>query len=175
MIFVLTGPVHSGKTTVLRNVVQELRRQNYRIGGFFCESIRKNEEIVGYDLLDIKEGRSVPLIRREGEEDWQRIGDYFFIPEGLAQAEKIILQEKDADILVVDEVGPLELSGEGFWPALKKVIFDPLFHCLLVVRTKILGDFLSVLGECEVKIFDVKNKEAFQKMIDAIKVEKKGS
>ncbi len=169
MIFILTGPVHSGKTTLVKNIVRELKRQNFKIGGFLSNTILKNEEIVGYDLFDLREERTIPFIRRTGEKKWQKMGSFFFIPQGLAKAENIILQEKDVDILVVDEVGPLELSGKGFWLALKKVIFNPLNIYLLVIRTNILGDFLSMLGKREVKIFDIKNKEIFPQIIQEIK------
>jgi nucleoside-triphosphatase THEP1 len=174
MIFILTGPVHSGKTTLLEYVVRELKRQKYRIGGFLSDPIWEGEQTVGYDLFDLREERSIPFIRSAGEEKWQKIGSYFFIPQGMTQAEKIILGEKDVDLLVVDEVGPLELTGEGFWPALKQVISDPIKSFLFVARKSILEDFLLMLGKREVKIFDVKNKEAVQQMIEAITIEKKG-
>jgi len=174
MIFILTGPVHSGKTTLVKNVARELKRQEYRIGGFLSEAVWENEATVGYDLFDLREETSIPLVRRTGEEKWQKIGSYFFIPQGLARAEKIILREKDVDILVVDEVGPLELSGKGFWPALKQVIFHPLNIYLLVIRKNILEDFLKTLGKREVKIFDIKSKEIFSRLIEDIKIEKKG-
>jgi len=174
MIFILTGPVHSGKTTLLKNVIRELREQKYKTGGFLSEPILKNEETVGYDLFDLRKERSFPLIRRTGEKKWQKVGSYFFIPQGLARAEKIILREKDVDILVVDEVGPLELSGKGFWPALKQVIFSPLNIYLLIIRINILEDFLKTLEECEVKIFDIKNKDILSRLIEDIKIEKKG-
>ena len=174
MIFILTGPVHSGKTTLLKKVVWELKRQKYKVDGFLSETVWRKEEIVGYDLFDLKKERSIPLIRRTGEEEWQKIGSYFFIPQSLAEAEKIILRGKEADILVVDEVGPLELSGRGFWPALKQVVFQPLTSYILVIRKNIIKDFLAMLGKCTVKIFDIKNKDIFTQLIEEIKIEKKG-
>jgi nucleoside-triphosphatase THEP1 len=174
MIFILTGPVHSGKTTLLKKVVRELKEQKYRIDGFLSEAVREKEETVGYDLFDLKKERTIPLIRRTGKKEWQKIGSYFFIPQGLEEAEKIILQGKEADILVVDEVGPLELSGRGYWPALKQVVFHPLNNFLLVMRINIVKDFLAMLGKSEVKIFDIKNKGIFAQLIEEIKIEKKG-
>jgi len=174
MIFILTGPVHSGKTTLLKKVVRELKGQKYRLDGFLSEAVSEREETVGYDLFDLKKERTIPLIRRTGEKEWQKIGSYFFIPQSLAEAEKIILRGKESDILVVDEVGPLELSGKGFWPALKQVVFQSLTSFLFVVRINILEDFLAMLGMSEVKIFDIKNKEVFHQMIEEIKIEKKG-
>ena len=174
MIFILTGPVHSGKTTLLKEVVRELKEKKYRIDGFLSEAVWTREETVGYDLFDLKKERSIPLIRRTGEEEWQKIGSYFFIPQSLTEAEKIILRGKEADILVVDEVGPLELSGRGFWPALKQVVFQPLTSYILVIRKNIIKDFLAMLGKSEVKIFDIKNKDIFAQLIEEIKIEKKG-
>lgn len=169
MIFILTGPVHSGKTTLLKKVVWELKGQKYRIEGFLSEAVLKKEETVGYDLFDLKEEKSIPFIRKIGEKEWQKIGSYFFIPQGLAEAEKIILRGKEADILVVDEVGPLELSGKGFWPALKQVVFQPLTSFLFVMRINVLEGFLEMLGEGEVKIFNIKDKEIFPQIIEEIK------
>jgi len=174
MIFILTGPVHSGKTTLLKRLVRELKGQKYRIDGFLSEAVREEEEIGGYDLFDLKRERSIPFIRKTGENEWQRIGSYFFIPQALAEGEKIILQGKEADILVVDEVGPLELSGKGFWPSLKQVVFQPRTTCLLVIRKNIIKDFLAMLGKSEVKIFNIKKKEVFRSLIEEIKIDKKG-
>ena len=174
MIFILTGPVHSGKTTLLRKLVRELKEQEYRLEGFLSEAVWEKEETVGYDLFDLKTERSIPFIRRTGEKEWQKIGPYFFIPQALAEAEKIILRSKEADILVVDEVGPLELSGKGFWPSLKKVVYRPLTSFLFVMRVNIIGGFLEMLGKGEVKIFNIKSEEVFHRLIEEIKIEKKG-
>lgn len=173
MIFILTGPVHSGKTTLLKKVVRELKGQKYRVDGFLSEAVREKEETVGYDLFDLKRERSIPFIRKTGEKEWQKIGSYFFIPQALAEAEKIILRGIEADILVVDEIGPLELSGKGFWPALKRVVFKPLPSFLFVMRISMLESFLGILGKGEIKIFNIKSKEVFHQMIEEIKIEKK--
>ena len=165
MIFLLTGPVHSGKTILLRNVVQELKKQESQIDGFLSEAVLENNKIIGYDLFDLKEEKSIPFIRKDGKDEWQRIGVYFFIPQSLAEAEKIILRGKNADILVVDELGPLELSGKGLWPALKQIIYNNLKNCLLVIRSNILENFLEKFGTIEVRVFDVRDEEIFSYMV----------
>ena len=169
MIFILTGPVHSGKTTLLRKLTCELKKQKFKIDGFLSEVVLKNQETLGYDLFDLKEEKSIPLLSSTGKKEWERIGSFYFIPQSLEKAKKVILRGKDADILIVDEVGPLELSGRGFWPALKQVIYQPLTRYLLVVRINILEDFLGMLGKSDVKVFDIKNKEIFPQIIKEIR------
>lgn len=113
MIFLLTGPIHSGKTTLLREAVQKLKGENLNVHGFLSEVILKNDRIIGYDLFDLKEEKAIPFIRREGEKEWEQIGSFYLIPKSLAEASKIILRSRDADLLVVDEVGPLELGEKA--------------------------------------------------------------
>lgn len=169
MIFVLTGTVHSGKTTSLKRIIDELRKENFRIDGYLNEVILENQEIAGYDLFNLKEEKSIPFIRREGEEDWERVGSYFFIPQGLSRAKGIILRSRKTDILVVDEVGPLELDGKGIWPALEQVIFSPKPDFILVVRKSILEDFLELIERQEVRIFDTDDKGFSDRMIQEVK------
>ena len=168
MIFILTGPIHSGKTSLLKKIADTLKTNEYRVDGFLSESIWKRNEIIGYDLFDLKGEKSYPFIRREGNERWQRIGSFFFIPRGLAKAHKIILCSHDGDFLIIDEVGPLELKGEGLWPALKDIISNPMRKCLIVVRKSILKKFLDMLGKSEVKVFDIQERELYTRIMEAI-------
>lgn len=168
MIFIVTGPVHSGKTTLLKNIIFEFKKHKFKIEGFLSEVVLEGREIVGYDLFEIKGEKSIPFIRKKGQNDWQKIGSYFFIPQSLIRAEEIIQCGTEADICVIDEVGPLELIGKGLWPALKRVVFLPLTRYLLVVRENILEDFLEVLKATQVKVFHMENKEIFSRMIEEI-------
>lgn len=168
MVFVLTGPVHSGKTTFLKRLVDDLKRKNLKTGGFLSVAVIKNKEILGYDLYDLKGEQHIPYIRRQGEEGWERIGSYFFIPEALAHARDQLLPSRGVDILVVDEVGPLELKREGLWSALKQTLVSPPKGLILVVRKNILKDFLRQLRGREVRIFDIEEKDAFSQMKKAL-------
>lgn len=169
MIFILTGPVHSGKTTLLEKVVRRLKKDKVKIDGFLSKALREGQEVTGYDLFDLREGEAVPLLRRTGERKWQRVGSFFFLPSALDKAERIILRSKDTDLAVVDEIGPLELSGKGFWLALKQVLFPPQTVYLVVVREKILEDFLAVLERSQARIFDVRNEEVLSRLTEEIR------
>ncbi len=165
MIHILTGPVHSGKTTLLQRVTAQLISQNIAVYGFLSLSIKQNKKFIGYDLYDLNRETQTPFIRKEGEEHWQRIGAYFFIPETLDHAQNIICHAGDADICIVDEVGPLELEGKGLWPALKKAIYLPSPDYVLVVRDSILENWMGAMGGVQIKIFEISDQELFPKMV----------
>ncbi|MFP4082962.1 MAG: nucleoside-triphosphatase [Candidatus Aminicenantes bacterium] len=165
MIFILTGPVHSGKTTLVKKVADDLKTLHFKVDGFLSEAVLENETIAGYDLSDLRKGKTFPFIRRQGAEGWERIGRFYFIPQTLAQAKDIILRSRNADMLMVDEVGPLELKGGGLWPALEQVLFSRMRPILLVVRVRIVRDFLEQMGGEKVKIFDIREKNIFSRMM----------
>jgi nucleoside-triphosphatase THEP1 len=165
VIHILIGQVHSGKTTLLQNVTTQLKRQNITVTGFLSLYTEDKGEFIGYDLYDLSREMRTPFIRKAGEEHWQRIGPYFFIPESLDHAQNIIHRSSYADICVVDEVGPLELEGRGLWPALQKVIFLSAPDYIFVVREIILENWLRKLGEIPINIFDVLDKGLSLKMV----------
>jgi nucleoside-triphosphatase THEP1 len=158
MIFILTGPVHSGKTTLLRKAVKKLMALNVPVSGFLSLALYEGNRILGYDLYEIRTNQSTPFLRKEGQDKWERIGDYFFLPEGLAKAKKIISTHTPSQWLFVDEIGLLELSGKGVWPVLKKVLFLSRPHILIVVRRPVLQDFLHQIRGQDTLIFDIYDK-----------------
>jgi len=170
MIIILTGPVNSGKTTLLKRVVEELRKQNFSLDGFLSEAVVHAQEKIGYNLLDLKLNKSLPFIRKSGHKDWQKIGPYFFIPQGLAWANQVIRRSKEAEILIVDEIGPLELSGKGLWPVLEKALSQKAQKFLFILRRNIVEDFLDMAAITETKVFDIEEKQVLSLMLQEITI-----
>jgi nucleoside-triphosphatase THEP1 len=155
MILILTGSVQAGKTSFLKNLLPVLRARRLHVSGYLSLSVLKQSRTSGYDLFDIKTAKSRPFLRRKGRAGWQRVGPYFFLPSGLRAAEGLILGCPAGEWLVVDEVGPQELSGRGVWPALSAVLSRPEIDCLLVVRKPILHQLRRLLGKRPIEVFDL--------------------
>jgi len=171
MLFILTGPLHSGKTTLLKNIVKVLENKNMRIDGFLSQAVNKNNDCIGYDLFDLKNKKSFPYMQKPGKDKWIKSGSYFLNPKGLKEAKKIISRKKDIDIFIVDEVGPLELSGKGLFPELEKLIREPVVPMLIVVQSRILESFLSLFSltsKQKTKIFDIRDKNSSNLLIQDI-------
>jgi nucleoside-triphosphatase THEP1 len=168
VINILTGPVHSGKTTLLKNTIPILREKNFWVDGYLSDAIWKNEEFIGYDLIDLKDHRYHPFIRKQGQQDWQRIGPFFFLPGTLDIAKKIIHRSKKADLCVVDEVGPLELTGKGVWPILKDILMFPNPHLLLIVRDSILKKFSGNIQRGDFVVYDIEQNKTPARLAESL-------
>lgn len=150
-VLVLTGPVHSGKTTFLKGAAAFWDLAGFSVGGFLNEVRLDGGKVQGYDLFDLRGGASVPFLRTAGRPGRQRVGNFFLVPGGLERAEVILARDLGADILVVDEVGPLELSGLGLWPALSAALSAGA-GCVCVVRTAVLDGFRAKIGKRRIEV-----------------------
>jgi nucleoside-triphosphatase THEP1 len=159
VIHILTGPVHSGKTTLLKKIIPLLKEKGIKIDGYLSESVWKNNECFGYRLTDLKNRRSYPFILREGKEEWEKIGPFFLVPDSLSRAKEIIRRTKNSDLAVVDEVGPLELAGKGVWPSLTEAFSSPRLDLLLVIRDSVLDEFCSIFERDKVLLYPVTEKK----------------
>ncbi len=168
MIFILTGEVGSGKTTLLKKIVAELKQRGVRVDGFWSDRLMDGEETVGYDLFDLKKRTCIPFLRKNGRAGWQRVGPYFVLPAGLAEAGKIIGRSLSHELLVIDEAGPLELEGKGCWPALYRLLLEPSRRFFLVIRRSILEECLKLLNQAPTEIFEAREADP-GRIVDTIK------
>jgi nucleoside-triphosphatase THEP1 len=87
----------------------------------------------------------------------EQAGPYVFVPATLERARAIIRDADPSGLLVVDEVGPLELAGGGLWPALRDVLRRQDRTTLLVVREEILAGLSAALAPVVPVVFDVRD------------------
>ena len=165
MILVLAGVVHSGKTTFLKKLLPNLKRLRLPLCGYLSPLVVVEGSVAGYDLIDIRKGRTIPFLRTEGEAGWQKVGPFFFLPGGLEAATAAILGHRPGETLIVDEVGPMELSGRGVWPALREVLSRSSFNCLLVVRKALVNDLRKQLKDEQVEVFDIEANDVLPALL----------
>ncbi|MBM3292958.1 MAG: DUF2478 domain-containing protein [Candidatus Aminicenantes bacterium] len=151
MIVLVSGRVGAGKSTLVRKAAVQLRRRGVPLAGFRSERVFGGDELRGYDLVDLADGKRTPWLRRGSA--GERIGPYAVVPEGKAAAAEIIGRGPTGAILVVDELGPAELAGRGFWPWLVPLLDDEGRSFLFVVRTACLPAFKKLFAGRPVRIF----------------------
>ena len=145
MVFVLSGDVHSGKTSLLKKVLPLLGEGGLRVTGYLSEPLRQGRRTLGYDLVEIGGGR-FPFLRMGAPDDKQKVGPFFIEPKGLRQAERIIRRASPGSLLIVDEIGPLELEGKGVRPALETALRKKAGPVLLVIRRPLVAELVASLG-----------------------------
>jgi nucleoside-triphosphatase THEP1 len=166
-LFVLTGPVHSGKTSLLARIFKGLQDQGRSLNGLLSLACYEGDEFKGYTAYLLGTGETFPLIRTTGKPEWERIGRYYFLPEAMDKVEDHILAVATSRLTVIDEMGPLELSGRGFWPCFLKLqeLGRPVFT---VIRDELISSFLPRF-EIRPRVFSLESPQVEKELTLALK------
>ena len=141
-IYVITGKVKGGKTTFTADLVERLRRENLKITGFLSLGKFRDGQRSEFTLINLDNGNQVPLATVEKRSDWLKFRRFYFNPLALEQGNQWIRRgvETGPDLVVIDEVGPLELQGEGWYTSLKLLSKKNQIPQIWIVREQILNE-----------------------------------
>jgi len=111
MKLLLTGRPGVGKSTIIRRTLEEI---DLDAGGFYTEELREGGKRVGFVVRDL-EGRK-GLLAHIGLERGPRVGKYRVDVRSFEQVALEALRRalKEKPLVVVDEIGKMELFSEGF-------------------------------------------------------------
>jgi len=119
----LTGIPRVGKSTVVGNVVERLRLNGVKVGGMTSADLRSGPTRIGFEIRDLITGE-VGVLAHVSQAAGPRIGRYRVNSEDLDRigAGAILSAIKDADLIVIDEVGPMELTSRKFKDAVQAAL-----------------------------------------------------
>ncbi len=169
-LYILSGQTGSGKTTRAAEVVERLRARGLLVGGILAPGLLDCGRRTGFDIVNLASGESARLAREDAggsasHAQWSR---FAFSPEGLALGGRALGPDaRDADVVLVDEVGPFELAGGGWAPALDKLASEHEGPVLLVVRASIVDAVRRRWGSADTVVWDVAATPA-DEIVDAV-------
>lgn len=136
-IYIFSGQKQSGKTTSL------LRWASGRtdVSGIVSPVIDGKRM-----FMNIADGEIFPMEKDAHEQQALYVGKYVFSVLAFEKAAAMLLvaARKKSGWLVLDEIGPLELRGEGFCKTFNEILYgiSPAVHIIIVVRQELLADVL---------------------------------
>jgi len=165
-----TGPRHSGKTTAAEALVRQARADGFVVAGLLAPSVYDEGQLVGFDALDLRTGNRVPLASRvEGRTT--DVGNFSFLPEGmkLGAAALDLASARTADLVIVDEFGPLELRGGGWRAAVDSLIASTKAVIVLVVRDERIGEVQRLYGVPRGRLVPASRPDAAEAVLNVVR------
>lgn len=142
-IVIVTGPSCSGKTTYCARRVAEARAAGWDVAGVLSPARFAGAEKVGIDAVDLRSGerRALAGLRSPGTDAQVKQPSaivtirWTFDVEALAWGNRLFTGSTPCDLLIVDELGPLEwLHGQGWIAGIDAVETRAFATALVVVR-----------------------------------------
>jgi nucleoside-triphosphatase THEP1 len=170
----ITGPPRCGKSTLISKLIKYyIIEKKFVIHGFLTPEIREGGRRIGFDIQDIFSGNSYQLARQGDFKTKYRVGKYnVFIDEFDNYLEKLLdLDGKSFDMLVIDEIGKMELFSVKFQDFIKQ-IFTSSIPVLATIGLKLNHPLkYYLLNLPSIKILDLNRQNAplvFQKVVSLI-------
>lgn len=156
---VVTGPTGSGKTPLVRSLIEELGRRGIPVAGFLQPAIVEDGEKIGFRIQDAATGEVVELARRVAPGEGKFGTSYRFFDEGFEFGKHALRDIPGGAVLVIDEFGPVELRGGGHWPAVERALRSAeIGGLLVVVRRTLVPALIEALDAADVVVVDLEEE-----------------
>lgn len=123
-LILVTGPIGAGKTSFCLAAVRWACERGWQTAGLVSPPVFEQGVKVGIDAVDLRSGKRRRLARRRngGNEAEIATTGWVFDPEALHWGNQVLAEALPCDLLVVDELGPLEFErGQGWLSGLTAV------------------------------------------------------
>jgi nucleoside-triphosphatase THEP1 len=162
-VFIVTGTIGEGKTAWLAKLTGLLKEKGVRVGGILALRIVEDGRTTGYDVSDISSGVRTPFLRHTGSET-MGVERFSVNDAGYIAGNRALDPEasRDKDVVIVDEVGPLELRGRGWSGRVGELLQGPRVILIIAVRISLREAVIQKFGITEVRIIEVGNGDAFE-------------
>jgi len=123
LVVFLTGVPGVGKSTVVGLVAEKMKLDSLTVGGMTSGDLRSGSARVGFEIRNLMTNE-VGVLAHVNQATGPKIGKYRVNGEDLDKvgAEAISSAVKDADLIVIDEVGPMELTSARFKDAVQAAL-----------------------------------------------------
>ena len=153
-VYLVSGALGGGKSTFAQIVANTMIANECRVGGFLSVRLMEAEVTVGYDLQDLATNERVKFLCLVTEEVTDKIGRFEICREGIEKGNEILCQTLilKPNLVVIDEVGSLELRGDGWFQSIQNLLEASAILLLITVRD---GLELEVIDKLQLKDYRI--------------------
>lgn len=144
-LWLLTGPIGAGKTTFCRRLAQAARSQGCDVAGLLSPAWMQAGQKIGILAENVRTGEQRTLAYTQpSPRTGLQFGPWHIDRQVMSWGNQIILDSSPCDLLIVDELGPLEFYLQAGLTAAFAVLSERRYGAsCVVVRPSLLEDALD--------------------------------
>lgn len=175
----LTGQPGVGKTTLVKKVCDKLEDENWECQGFYTEEKREDGQRIGFDVVTM-DGNRGPLARIVDRDNpvagrSYMVGRYNVRLQSFEQIALPSLAIKPSEctrVIVIDEIGKMELFSRSFTQCVKDLINHPKTTVFATIPIKANPFVEDIRNRNDVQVYTVTKENRNQllsEVVDAVK------
>jgi nucleoside-triphosphatase THEP1 len=141
MVIIISGEKGSGKSLLMLEISRMCNQTGFKISGIIQPSLFVDEKHIGYSIMNITSGQTKTLAGLDSGAAANSVGKYYFYEDGLKFGH-LALQNTNSEIVFIDEIGPLELSGKGWAQDLKQQLNKSPQIILITIRPSLIKEVI---------------------------------
>ena len=163
-VIIITGDKQKGKTQTAKALNGLLQSRGIAVGGVLSDRVTNGGETAGYELINIATGHRMPFLKKNEAFMDNKIGRFEIDTETLLQGQQILNPANLSihDVVVIDEVGTLELQGKGWAQALEGIMEANSLPVVLTVRAGFVDEVIQAFGIDKPLIYSISNNNSLQ-------------
>ncbi len=120
----ITGKPRVGKSTIINKVIQRLKADGVAVGGMLTADIHEGGQRVGFSIEDVSTGEKGVLAHVQSHQRGPKVGKYTVNLTDLDAigANSITTALAQAELIIIDEIGPMELKSTRFIDAVERAL-----------------------------------------------------
>ena len=172
-IILITGDTGDGKSTLMAKLAVLFKSKDFQPGGIIAPVVVENGVKSGYELINVATSQKIRLSQTRKDDGLVNVGRFYFFDDGIAfgKTALTVSNNKDAQIVFIDEIGAWELQGQGWAESLNELILRCDMPIVLAVNTKLTDQVVESWQLHETLIIEAKkvsSAEAFQQIMQLI-------
>jgi len=143
-IWIITGPRGVGKTRFCSHLAEFAKKSGREVKGIMCPPLFEKNVKTGFFVHDFASGESLLLAKIKKSDKIGTVTDHWsFDPKAMSWSNDILSGIEDCDLVILDELGPLEFKfGQGWQSGLRLIDKKKYALAIVVIRPDLLEDAL---------------------------------
>jgi nucleoside-triphosphatase len=141
-LIIVTGESGTGKTTRCARLIEDARQRGLTVNGLLSPAVLVDGQKIGIDLVDLASGEQRRLATLRDQIDPAALTRRWRFDDSVVEwGNRVLYALTPANVLVIDELGPLEFVGEGGFQAGLAILDMSRFDlACVVVRPSLIPD-----------------------------------
>lgn len=136
LLWIITGPFQVGKTRFCSFLIQQAQTQSLKLAGVICPPVYSDKEKTSITIENLKTHEHRTLAKMRTTEIQGLLTDHWvFDEEVMAWGNLVLADSEGCDLLLIDELGPLEFKrGQGWQNGLHAIENGKYKIAVVVIR-----------------------------------------